>query len=63
MMLVSFVCPVIFGIPMATAMFAKSQGRKPILWFGLAFVLPVISLIILFCLPDKPAKAELAAEN
>lgn len=62
MMLVSFICPVLFGIPMATAMFAKSQGRNPFLWFALAFLLPVISLIILFCLPDKPAKTETVAE-
>jgi hypothetical protein len=48
---------------MATAMFAKSQGRNPFMWFGLAFLLPIISLIILFCLPDKPTKAEVAAQN
>jgi hypothetical protein len=53
MMLVSFACPVIFAIPSATGFMAKSQGKSFWLWFGLAFLLPVISTIYLWTQLDK----------
>lgn len=58
MMLLMFICPVLFGIPMATAMMAKGQGRNPFLWFALAYLLPVVSTASLFFLKDKSAEAE-----
>lgn len=55
-MILAFACPAIFGIPMATAMMAKGQGRNPVLWFFLAFLLPVDSTLSLFFLPDLKSK-------
>jgi len=39
--------------PTVTAIIAQSFGRKFITWFCLALVLPVVSLMILHCLPAK----------
>lgn len=32
--------------------FAKHLGRNPWFWFGISFILPIISLFILIFLPD-----------
>ncbi len=53
MMILAFACPVIFGVPTATGMMAKSQGRSFWKWFGLAYLLPVVSTLYLLMQHDK----------
>jgi hypothetical protein len=47
-----------FSIPLTTALFAKRMGRKPIVWFIMGMVLPLLSTVILFFLPDLSEKKE-----
>ncbi|HXC05499.1 MAG TPA: hypothetical protein VNZ86_12145 [Bacteroidia bacterium] len=42
--------------PLITANLARRMGRPFIPWFILGFVLPVISIFIVFFLPDKSEK-------
>lgn len=63
MMILAFACPALFGIPMATAVMAKGQGRNPVLWFFLAYLLPVVSTLSLFFLKDKSQPEPVLAEN
>lgn len=48
----AFLWPLL-AIPIATGKFAQSQGRPFWVWLGLGFVLPVISMIVLFFLHDE----------
>jgi len=43
----------LFTIPIVTALFARRMGRKPLLWFFIGCLLPVVAVVILFFLPDK----------
>ena len=61
-MILAFACPVIFGIPMATAMMAKGQGKNPVLWFFLAYLLPVVSTVYLWTQIDKKRNTAEAAQ-
>jgi MFS family permease len=57
-----FAIPVIlipFAIPLVAGLMAQSFGRNFWFWFWLSFLLPVISYIILLCLPDKTIKKTL----
>ena len=40
------------------AFYAKQTGRSFWFWFSISFVLPIISIIILMYLPDKPMVVE-----
>lgn len=44
---------ILFFPQIAAGMFAKSRGRNFWFWFFISFLIPVISLIILFFLEDK----------
>jgi MFS family permease len=46
----------LFSIPLITASFANRMGRSPIKWFFIGIILPVISVFILFFLPDLSEK-------
>jgi MFS family permease len=41
-----------FSIPLVTALFARRMGRRPAVWFIMGMVLPFISSLLLFFLPD-----------
>jgi len=47
-----------FSIPLITALFARRMGRRPALWFLMGMVLPLLSALILFFLPDLSEKKE-----
>ncbi|MCD6066782.1 MAG: hypothetical protein K0S33_1608 [Bacteroidetes bacterium] len=51
-LLVSLALMGFLSIPLITASFAKSMGRPYKKWFLIGALLPVISVIILFFLPD-----------
>ena len=38
---------------MIAAFYARSVGRGFWFWFWISFLIPIISIIILMCLPDK----------
>jgi hypothetical protein len=57
-LLVALILFVVFGLPLITAFFARSMNRPFWIWFGIGCVLPIISVFILFFLPDKSIKEE-----
>jgi hypothetical protein len=46
--------PVILMPQLAAGYLARQLGRSYWLWFGISFVLPIFSLIILLMLKEKP---------
>jgi hypothetical protein len=52
MPLLAFIGSVIFCVPLTTAFFARSLGRNFKIWFAIGCVLPVISVFILWFLPE-----------
>ena len=46
---------IIFFLPLITGYAAHSYGRSFWIWFGLAMILPVVSLFVLAFLPDQAA--------
>lgn len=51
-MFISIGFVLMLAIPMITYFFAKRVGRRPMLWFCISLVLPLIATLILFVLPD-----------
>jgi len=52
-LLLLLLLPIILLPQIAAGMLAKQTGRKFWFWFGISFLLPMISIIILLCLKDK----------
>lgn len=44
---------ILLSVPIITSRLGKRMGRDPKVWFVIGIVLPVISTVILCCLPDK----------
>jgi hypothetical protein len=51
-MLVSLALSLLLSIPLITASFARRMGRPWKKWFLIGLLLPVITILILFFLPD-----------
>jgi MFS family permease len=49
--------------PMIAGNLAKQMGRPFLTWFIIGFFLPVVSVFILFLLPDKSKKKEQATQS
>ncbi|NEU09751.1 hypothetical protein GZH53_15600 [Flavihumibacter sp. R14] len=45
------------------AFFARSIGRSFWFWFWISFLIPIISIIILMTLPDKPAQTVVSTDQ
>lgn len=58
-----FIVAAFLAIPTIGAYYAHSRGRNFWLWFFIGCFLPVISYIILLCLPDKKNPFELELEK
>jgi len=48
--------PVILMPQLAAGYLARQRGRSYWLWFGISFLLPIFSLIILLMLEEKPER-------
>jgi hypothetical protein len=44
------------------AFYARSIGRSFWFWFWISFLIPIISIVILMSLPDKPAAVPIKSE-
>lgn len=44
-------------VPLSSAAFAKRMGRPFWAWFFIGLILPGISVLVLFCLPDLSEKS------
>lgn len=49
----------LLSIPIITSRLAKRLGRKPLLWFFLGLLLPVIATFILILLSDRSENKQL----
>jgi hypothetical protein len=45
------------------AFYARSVGRSFWFWFLISFVIPIISIVVLMCLPDKTESLSRGAIN
>ena len=53
--LLAFLLPIILLPHVTAGLLARQQGRKFWFWFGISFLIPVISLVVLLVLGDKNA--------
>lgn len=52
MPILAFFGSILFFVPLTSAFFARSLGRPFWMWFGIGCILPIISIFILWFLPE-----------
>jgi hypothetical protein len=60
MPILAFLGSILFFVPLTTAFFARSLGRSFWKWFAIGCVLPLVSVFILWFLPEVKQKEVLA---
>lgn len=57
MPIIAFFTWFLWVIPFATGSLARRIGRPFWFWFVMGCILPIVSGLVLFCLPEKPQPA------